>query len=148
MTNYTKTGLSLILLVYCHYSNAQARIDPRNISALCMGLGQAAASVAMGREQGIPDDENEGVQVLERISRHSGNDFVAEIGQFLKQSAAIPPLWRGMLYTHACWHSYLDNNAQVSLMVSLLPYRCDLNQPAMDCIDKTFHTLPNEATII
>ena len=148
MSTYFKLGMSLFLLVFYPAASAQSRLAPNNMTALCQGLGQATATVALGREQGVPDEENEGVQVLKRISQHSGNDFVSHIGKFLSQSEELPSMWQGMLYTHACWHSYQDNPAQVSLMASLLPFRCDLKSPAMDCIDKTFLTLPGDAARI
>ncbi len=136
------------MLTFNHTASAQSRLAPQNMMALCQGLGQATATVAQGREQGVPDNKNEGVQVLKRISQHSGNDFGSDIGQFLNQTQDLPYLWQGMLYTHACWHSYQDNPAQVSLMSSLLPFRCDMDNPAMDCIDETFLTLPGEAAQI
>ena len=148
MRHYLTLGVSLLLLTFNHAVSAQSRLAPQNMLALCQGLGQATATVAQGREQGVPDDENEGVKVLKRISQHSGNDFVSHIGQFLNQTQDLPYLWQGMLYTHACWHSYQDNPAQVSLMSSLLPFRCDMDNPAMDCIDETFLTLPGEAAQI
>lgn len=148
MRHYLTLGLSMFLLTFNHTASAQSRLAPQNMMALCQGLGQATATVAQGREQGVPDDKNEGVQVLKRISQHRGNDFVSHIGQFLNQTQDLPYLWQGMLYTHACWHSYQDNPAQVSLMSSLLPFRCDMDNPAMDCIDETFLTLPGEAAQI
>ena len=145
MRHYLSLGVSIFLLTFSQAASAQSRLAPQNMMALCQGLGQATATVAQGREQGVPDDKNKGVQVLKRISEHSGNDLVSHIGQFLNQSKELPYLWQGMLYTHACWHSYQDNPAQVSLMSSLLPFRCDIDSPAMACIDETFLTLPGQA---
>lgn len=148
MNAFITAACCCIVWVYPTMANGQECIAPHNMMALCQGLGQAAATVASGREQGVPDEENEGVQVLARLSRHSGNDFLGHISQFLGHADKLPATWQGMLYTHACWHSYQDNSAQVSLMASLLPYRCDLEQPVMACIDKTFLTLPGPAEAI
>ncbi|GGF80509.1 hypothetical protein [Alteromonas lipolytica] len=145
MKTLTKCAAVIIIAFAALPATAQSRIPSHDLMALCQGLGQAVTSVSQGREQRIDDEQNEGIQVLKRLSAHSGTDFITPITTFLQRADSLPFLVQGMLYTHACWHSYQDNPAKVSLMASLLPYRCDLSSPTMACIDRAFLTLPQQA---
>lgn len=126
-------------------ANAQSALQHNNMLFVCKGLGQAVATITLGREQGVPDDENEGIEVLRKLKAHSGNDFENQVETFMLHADSLPALWQGMLYTHACINSYQDDNAQISVMAAQLPYRCDMEAPSMGCIDKTFLSLPGPA---
>ncbi|RDV27476.1 hypothetical protein DXV75_05460 [Alteromonas aestuariivivens] len=114
---------------------------------LCEGMGDAVGLVREGRESGIDDNENQGVDMINRISAHAQTDLMPAINGFIDSSRQLPAVWAAPLFTHACLFNYLYDFATVERISRLIAYRCKLKEPDMKCIQEVFISLPQQQVI-
>ena len=139
---------TLILAVLCTSFPAKVASQGHTEAVLlCHGLGETVGMIHDQRENGVSDENNRGLAILEQLEQELEQNLLPVVDKFLENTTPLPAAWRATLFTHACLYNYTEDTEQVVLMSQLINQQCNLKHTEASCIDKVFASLPSHKVI-